>query len=161
MRSQHQGMCRIYIKIRARCLKGSQCGLTHSPFSPTPPLAHILPRASTSTTLSAPMIRCPGCDKTFTRHGLSQHISKTRRRHCRNLHRPLQTQTVFRPTPVSLAPNTSSVSWNLTDEPIGDGSACEEGYSTDSSSSPSQSHEAATDGDNEGRFFMTHNAAPH
>src|SRR6266702_1523775 len=53
-------------------------------------------RSLTSTTLNTPMIRCPGCEKDFTHHGHSQHISKTHRR-CQNLRWSQKTQTVFRP----------------------------------------------------------------
>ncbi|KAH8976821.1 hypothetical protein EDB92DRAFT_2012952 [Lactarius akahatsu] len=84
------------------------------------------------------MIRCPGCDRGFTRCGLSQHISKTRRRGCQNLHQSLQTLTAFRPAQVasSLAPNTGPDSRHAADGPIGDESGSEdENNSTEGSGS--------------------------
>ena len=103
------------------------------------------------------MIRCPGCNRGFTHHGLSQHISKTRRASCQNLHLSLQTQTAFQRTPhatSSLAPNTSSESRHAADVPIGGQPAREDDRnSTDSSRSSSQDHaDPTTLGADEGKF---------
>ncbi|KAH9164605.1 hypothetical protein EDB89DRAFT_2116238 [Lactarius sanguifluus] len=90
------------------------------------------------------MIRCPGCDKGFTRHGLSLHISKTRRRGCQNLHQSLQTRMVVQPAQAasSLAPNTGL---KAADGPIGHEPAWED--ETDAASSESsQQGDSANEG---------------
>ncbi|KAH9161635.1 hypothetical protein EDB89DRAFT_2116804 [Lactarius sanguifluus] len=87
------------------------------------------------------MIRCPGCDKGFTRHGLSLHISKTRRRGCQNLHQSLQTRMVVQPAQAasSLAPNTGL---KAADGPIGHEPAWEDETDAASSESSQQGNSA-------------------
>ncbi|KAH9175816.1 hypothetical protein EDB89DRAFT_1903631 [Lactarius sanguifluus] len=94
------------------------------------------------------MIRCPGCDKGFTRHGLSLHISKTRCRGCQNLHQSLQTRMVVQPAQAasSLAPNTGP---KAADGPIGHEPAWED--ETDAASSESsQQGDSANEADSIG-----------
>ncbi|KAH9008168.1 hypothetical protein EDB83DRAFT_2323339 [Lactarius deliciosus] len=90
------------------------------------------------------MIRCPGCDKGFTRHGLSLHISKTRRRGCQNLHQSLQTRMVVQPAQAasSLAPNTGP---KVADGPIGHEPAWEDETDAASSESSQQGDSANED----------------
>ena len=70
-----------------------------------------------SLIMSAPLVRCCGCDKVFTPHGHSQHTSKTQRPGCRSLQGSVAFQSI-NPTQTvsSLAPAVNPVSWNTDGE---------------------------------------------
>ncbi|KAH9027968.1 hypothetical protein EDB85DRAFT_2074700 [Lactarius pseudohatsudake] len=70
------------------------------------------------------VVQCRGCGKHFTPHGLSQHISKTRRINCRRPpHDSVHARSPSQPTS-NIAPSTSLnqniESWDTTDIPTGD-----------------------------------------
>ena len=142
-----QGMCCIYIDVLP-LIDGTNSVLTLPP----------------SLIMSAPLIRCRGCDKVFTPHGHYQHTSKTRCPGCQSSQGLAAFQSID-PTWMesSLASNANPESWNMAGETgtYGDTFArTNRPFSTKIFSAQQQGHEDDVTGDyNEGTFFMTYGDA--
>ena len=108
---------------------------------------------------------CSGCNKTFTRHGLSQHIAKTHRVRCRAVHAATQPRSRFQSFPYERAPLTltqNSTSWGHPDPFFGsEHPSGHDGTRSDSPPFPSLGNESVTTGDMDDRKLALHRSGPY
>ena len=108
---------------------------------------------------------CPGCNKVFTHHGLSQHIAKTHRVRCCAVHAASQPQSPFRYSPYerllsTLTPN--STSWDHPDPSFGsEQPSGHDGTPSHSPVIPPLGNESVTTGDMDDCKLALHRSGPY